>query len=175
MCEFSLDDSMDFEEQREPLYLYGSNDGHVVIMRDDFNELVASKDGMTIWCRDSEVGIRPFLVADDSISEDVYDADHPDKNGVSHIFPELPLPKHFGLTSDDSLLELSPAGPNGEAILKKFNWCIFTPYEDDDADDDVYELRFATTTREDAEFVSKTLGCVDPLLIPVADVAFEVV
>lgn len=157
----------------EQLYTYSTADGTFVITMEDFISLASGKREFSIICRDSDAGIMPFLVAEDgSTYEDIFGLE--DEEGVSHVDARLPVPSHFGLTDDDSYLEMSPRGPNGGLLLRRFCWCVFTPLEDDPTGD-TYELRFATVSKNDAEFVSKAFGCCDPKIVPVVEVGFEVV
>jgi hypothetical protein len=163
----------DATKTAEPVYLHQSKDGTTVITRECLFALTSGEREFDVLCKDSEDGILPFLVAEDgSTFEDFFGVD--DEDEVAHIEPKLPLPLHFGLTDDYSYVELSPCGPNGAYLLQRFNWCVFTPFEDDPKGGK-YELRFATTSIEDAQFMATTLGCVDLLMVPVVDETIEVV
>ena len=162
-------------EEHEPLYLYKSEDGSFVITRADFETLTSGERSFDILCKDSEEGILPFLVAEsDTYDEDIYDLDSPGAKGIVHVCAGLPVPRHFGLEDDDSLMVLYAGGGNSSIILRKFHWCIFTPVEDDPLGD-TYELRFVTKGRDDAEFVKEAFGCCDPVVVPIADPSFDIV
>ena len=141
-------------------------DSVVIITRRDLEEMTCGVTEFAILCRDTDKGIWPFLVAErGTYEEDIFDFDNPDDEGVAHVLLALPVPRHFHPSDDEGLLELSPCGPSVMAILQKFKWCVLAPAG---GFEDGFELRFATLTMEDADFVADHF-CVSPVVLPIND------